>query len=312
MATYSDISLEEIEVLLGDYDLGDVLAAAPLKGGQANSSFQLRTSRGRFVLSICDEKSMAEVRGLASVLDQLARHQFPTTRVVAARSGARTTTFRGKPVLIKAFIGGSVPEILTTGMVAQIGRQIARLHAIPAPEGVPTHFAYGTDRFDEVIASSADPAYRRWLADKKAYLEQAERSDLPRALIHGDLFHDNTLFEGERLTAILDFEEACRFLRVFDLGMCAVGVCAENGLIVMDKVRALVAGYAAHGVLTDSERERLQAFIVYGATATSFWRFRQYNLILPGHPEAARYREMNHIANQVQAISSDTFQRAVF
>ena len=249
---------------------------------------------------------------LVGLLGHLAAHGFSTTRVVGAVDGGPVTEHRGKPVFVKRYLEGSPPATMTPAMLYRLGRQIARLHRVEAPKYLPNGFAYGLSSFDEIIASGADSGYRRWLNAKKAYLEQAIVPDLPHGLIHGDIFDDNTLFAGDRLVAIIDFEEACRYYRVFDLGMCVVGTCRTAGMVDLEKTRSLVNGYRSIGRLEPAEKEQLQAFVIYGAVATSFWRFRQYHLIVPDSTDRETYRSMNAIADQVHDLPPAAFYGQVF
>lgn len=312
MATYTQIDETKLAQILDRYDLGPVHTLAPLKGGLANSSFKLATSQGTYVLSVCDEKSMAEVTGLAQVLELLEHHNFPTTRIVPTKDGRPAIRHGGQPAFIKTYIDGAVPGKITPEMIQQVGRQLALLHQIPASEAIPRQFAYGLESFGEVIDSAqADPAYRQWLAAKRAYLQANLTCDLPRAMVHGDLFFDNTLFDGNRLVAILDFEEVCHCPRTFDLGMTLVGFCAPGDTIDLELGRALVAGYQCETPLSEIEVNQLQPMAILGAVATSFWRFRQYHLIVPDASMAAHHHQMGRFADQLEAYSATEFIAAV-
>ena len=48
---------------------------------------------------------------------------------------------------------------------------------------------------------------------------------LPRCLVHGDLFPDNTMFKGNQLLAILDFEVICVENLLHELGTAIHGFC---------------------------------------------------------------------------------------
>ena len=312
MAIYTQIDLDDIKRIVSRYDLGRVSDFENMKGGQANSSFILTTTAGFFILSIYDEKTFSEVEQLADLLRHLEERGFPTTRVVSASDGCPVTEHQGNPVIIKRYLQGSVPKQMQPPMLYRLGREIARLHQIEAPGGLPNRFAYGLKSFDEVIFSPANAEYRSWLKEKKAYLEQIINPDLHRGLIHGDIFYDNTLVKGDELVAIIDFEEACRYYTVFDLGMCAVGACTTDGLVDRKKTRVLVDGYQSFRRIEPAEKEQLQAFVIYGAAATSFWRFRQYNLIRPHSVNSKAYLKMNAIADQIHGLPPAEFSREVF
>ncbi len=307
MATYTKINLSDITDIIADFAIGAVVDFENLSGGQANSSYKLETTAGRFVVSICDEKGFAEVNQLAGVLKHMEGQGFSTTRVVSTADGRLVTRFRDKPVLIKRYLEGRVPRRMSPPRLHALGREIARLHGLKAPEGIGETFPYDLAAFDQVIHSEADELYRKWLQAKKAYLEKNTWADLPRGLVHGDIFTDNTLFREDELVAIIDFEEACRTFTVFDLGMCITGTCCTSGRVGLGKASSLIEGYQSVRPLVQAEKKHLQAFVIYGAVATSFWRFRQYNILLPGHARAGTYAQMNQIADQVQAIPANLF-----
>jgi Ser/Thr protein kinase RdoA (MazF antagonist) len=50
----------------------------------------------------------------------------------------------------------------------------------------------------------------RVLDDEFSYLENYLDNNLPKGIIHGDLFPDNVKFKGGRLVGVMDFEAACR------------------------------------------------------------------------------------------------------
>ena len=150
------------------------------------------------------------------------------------------------------------------------------------------------------------------MAQKYEILSNEIPPGLPRGLIHGDLFYGNVLFAGKTFKAIIDFEDACQYYQVFDLGMAAVGLCTEDFIVSMTKVRSLVGGYQKNKVLAEQEKEALQLFIEYAAIATSSWRFWKYNIDWPIAEKAGKHWEMVKIAKAVRAIPQAKFMNTVF
>ncbi len=82
--------------------------------------------------------------------------------------------------------------------------------------------------------------------------------DLPRGQIHADLFPDNTLFLGERLTGLIDFYFACTDLLAYDLAVCLNAWCFEaDASFNLTKGRAVVAAYRAVRPLSGDEAAAL-------------------------------------------------------
>jgi hypothetical protein len=61
--------------------------------------------------------------------------------------------------------------------------------------------------------------------------------------------------------------------------------------------------------LTEAESRQLQAMIVLGATATSFWRYRQYNVLYPDSALADSHRPMDRLADRFEAYPKKEFSR---
>ena len=301
---------DDVLTIAGDYALTEVVVE-PFEGG-ANSSFALRAREGEYVLTVFDEKSLAEVDNVGKLLLLLAKHGFPTTRILLTKEGALATMFRNKPVMVKEYIDGQVVKDLDAKMVSQVGAAMARLHQIPAPDYMPDEHSYGLQVFSKIMGRKINPSYESWLSNQLVHLEQGIPSGLPKGLIHGDMFYDNVLFDGDNLKAVIDFEEACCYYKVFDVGMGIVGLCADGETIDLHRARALVRGYQHVQRMTDEERQAVQLFIEYAATATSFWRFRKFNIDAPTAEKANHHQRMVRLAEDVRAVSKARFIEAVF
>ena len=305
MADYTRLTPDDIAAILTHYDLGRLDAAVPLEGGQANSSYRLTTSGGEFTLSVCDEKGPDDIRILTRVMSCLEALDFPTPRLVTPTGEESFIVYRSKPVYVKTFLRGRVRQDLTPAMAGQVGRALARLHAVPVPEGLPPAFPYGLKMFRE-LPDTAHP-FTSWLSRKIRYLETALDLSMPRGFIHGDIYWDNLLFDGDRLTAVLDFEEACRYYLLFDLGMACVGCCAGPDGLDVERMSALMRGYRTARPLSGPEKEQFRPFLVYAAAAGAFWRFRQYNIRHPDPEKADNYLELARLADLAEEEELSVF-----
>ena len=109
------------------------------------------------------------------------------------------------------------------------------------------------------------------------------------------------------LKAVIDFEEACCHPFIFDIGMAIIGSCTTNNEVTLEKVKVLVEGYQSVRKLNLLEKKSIQLFAIYGAVATSFWRFRQYHIIFPTRSKFQLHQEMVDIANFLHQIDNEDF-----
>jgi homoserine kinase type II len=92
------------------------------------------------------------------------------------------------------------------------------------------------------------------LARELDQLEAAWPRDLPRGVIHADLFPDNVFFDGPNLSGIIDFYFACTDLIAYDLAICLNAWCFEpDRQFNITKARQMLAAYRARRPFTAAE-----------------------------------------------------------
>jgi homoserine kinase type II len=282
-----------------------------MEGGASNLSYLLDTARGDYVLTHYSLSLTRAIR-IGQLLMLLAEHGIPTKRLVPPTTGGLVVVYGDRPAMLTEYIAGQVCPALDETMLRQAGWAMAELHRVPAPDFLADEHAYGHQVWETVIGLKISAGFESWLWERRARLEQSSPADLPRGLIHGDLFYDNVLFEGKNLRAIIDLEEAYRYYKVFDLSMALVGLCREGPTIALEKARALVSGYQQVRKLAETEKDALQLFAEYAAAGTAYWRFWRYQVHTPSLERADRHKEMVRLAKEIAAIPAARFRGEVF
>jgi len=307
LALYARLDRAAIESLARQFGVDDITAFSVMDGGNENTNYCIETNSGKYVLTLCDQKSLKQATDLVSLLVHLTDHGIRTSRVVMPLEGPDVILHDQKPVMLKRHVDGDITANLTGNLLDQLGEEMARLHEIPVPSYLPKSFPYGRRYFPEVMDSNLEHSYINWLSEKNSYLQKRIPQNLPMTLIHGDVFFDNLIVQGDQLMAIIDFEEACHYYRSFDLGMAIIGTCRDRQGICFDKARRFIRGYQNKVTLQSVEREFLKAFAVYAAVATSFWRFRQYHLRRPEPHLYDRHVEMQTLADTISEYPDSSF-----
>ena len=136
---------------------------------------------------------------------------------------------------------------------------------------------------------------------------------MPKGAIHGDLFCDNVLFCGTRVTGIIDFGFAATDFLAYDLAIAVNDWCVAgnaDGSLDPERVAALLGGYSAVRPLTSDERAQWPALL--RAAALRFWVSRLYDLYLPrpgelthAHDPAPFERILRSRAGTATALPAD-------
>ncbi|WP_339837151.1 homoserine kinase [uncultured Maribacter sp.] len=303
MGRFTNLTSPEIRTILTPYGVKDIVSHKILSGGSANTNYLVTTNNKFFVLTICEEKSQKETTELANLLMHLGENNFPTSKLISTINQELTSVWNNKPILLKEFIKGKIVQNLSKSILIYLGKELGKLHQIKAPDYLPRKVAFGINHFDEVKTYASDSTFYKWLKHTQNYIENHITIDLPKALIHTDIFYNNIIIHEDGLRgSIMDFEEACYYYRIFDIGMMIVGTCRDKEIINLDKVASLLEGYQNEINLLPIEKKSLKAFTVYAATATAFWRHQNYNHVNITPEKKGHYKEMKRLADSIMVM----------
>jgi homoserine kinase type II len=145
--------------------------------------------------------------------------------------------------MIKKFLDGTVHEELPNHLLTLVGSELGKLHKIKAPKYLSKQTNFGAEQFSIVGKYAPGSVFETWLNKKLASVSPFFTENLPKVLIHSDLFCNNIVIAKDESTAtIMDFEEAVYYYRAFDLGMTFIGACCNENTIDTEKVEAFLKG----------------------------------------------------------------------
>ena len=270
MALYTPLSPEQLADVLRRYGLPPPDRSLPEPKGSVNTNYHVWSGGKRWFLRLNEGKTAADVAFEAAVLRFLAREGFPAAPLVLTTDGAAHVEAAGRPAMLFAFAEGDELERdeVTPAHCRAIGGQVGRLHAMGARFAATRPNPYRWSRVAEWIAElepdgGGDPLVAPSLPMLREELEASTTlPDCPRGLVHGDLFLDNVLWVGDRVSALLDWEMSCVDALAYDVAVLVNAWCYgerfEPAL-----VRALLAGYRAELEMDRSTVDALYAYARY-------------------------------------------------
>jgi len=286
MAVYTELSRSFIEELTDDYNLGRVTDIAGIPQGSVNTNFLLETGRGRYLLRVDEVKSESEVRREIDLLTFLRKHSFPCPHPLQDRTGRSYRDFSNKCVSVFRYSEGRVLPTarMRPTQLETIGRTLGELHVIGKgyKKGIDNRFSF--ERIADLYLSVRNrlPNYfrkiMRTLEDEIEYLTRYLEGKLPKGIIHGDVFSDNVLFRGEKLTALLDFEAACRGKFIFDIATAVNALCFIDGAYSLDRFRYLMHGYESVRTLSLAEWDAFPNELRYSSLRFTVTRLHDFFL----------------------------------
>jgi len=299
----TNLSLEEIKKVLQHFDVGNPVECKIIEGGLANTNCKLITDKGTFLLKICDEKSLQQLQKQIEVLNHFQTNgyftAFPRSMKNYPESFVYFESEKNLRIIIFDFLPGAPKAFtdVTPIVMKELGASVAKLHLVPKFPNLPD-FPMGLAEMEPFLQDIKGTNFEHhefvtFLSKHIDRLKQIIRNpSLPKGIVHGDIFADNTMFEGEKLVAIIDFEEVCEAPYILDIAMTICGCCYPNNILDHKLMNAFVDSYEIIRPLTTLEHQFLPDFLDYSSLCIAFWRFRQFNVRVPDKSLSDKYKEM--------------------
>lgn len=279
MSVYTQLTQQELQNFSSQFDLGPLQSFEGVEAGVENTTYFVSFSTAETVLQIFEEQGFDEVPFFIELNRRLGRDGVPVATPIANRDGVRLFSLKNKPAVLFPRLKGGTLKQRTEMASAQIGAALGTMH------GASGHYAdlvRENHRWNawwesnvERVLDLVDPEDQRTLIDQiqrsRIFVDAAP--SLPSGLIHGDLFMDNALFDGDRLSGIIDFYNACNGAFLFDLAVTVNDWCSDaSGALIPELTTALLAAYQEKRALT-AEEVRLWPLALETA-ALRFWMLR--------------------------------------
>ena len=301
MAVFTNVDDDELVPWLSGFEVGELVGFEGISAGIENSNYFVETTDGRFVLTLFERLSAAELPFYLGLMKHLARHDIACPDPIARRDGKLLSTLAGKPAALVTRLAGRDITSPGTGHCTEVGTLLARMHvaALDYPGTLPN--LRGLQWWKETapkVQPFLDEAQANLLADElqaqQRFAESAVYAALQRTAVHADLFRDNVLFESgatrpgaaeatppaPRLGGVIDFYFAGVDTWCYDLAVTLNDWCIDaEGRIDTPRAEALLAAYRAQRTPIDAERDAWPMML--RAAALRFWISRLYDLHLP-------------------------------
>ena len=264
MAVYTHVSAESMADLLSRYDVGTLVSAKGIAEGVENSNYMVETTAGRYFLTLYEKRVDAgDLPFFLKLLDHVADHGNPVPRAINAFDGSQIQTVSGRPACLIEFLTGVSVSHPTAAQAESVGRALGKLHTGLSDFPLNRPNTLGPDawyRLADQCGENLDqiqPGLKQRVNDECVFLQTNWPSELPRAIIHADLFPDNVLLLGDHVSGLIDFYFACTEIRAWDLAVThAAWSFDQDGTHYNDAVGdALIAGYQASFGLSAEENK---------------------------------------------------------
>jgi len=273
MAVYSPINKEELSSFLTQYNIGTLQQFKGILEGIENTNYKIKTSQNFFILTIFEKRvNTQDLPFFIDLQNHLAKKEFKCPKPVPNREGQYINTINNKPCVIVSFLDGNKVDHVTINHCKQVGGVLSSLHKLAEDfDGTRAnglHQAQWRNLFQKCkkVPNHQYKEIIQPIEEELDFLDQQWPSDLPKGIIHADVFHDNVFFKNNVFSGLIDFYFSCNDFFAYEIALTINAWCFNNnGQFDFDKFQSLIDGYQIHRVLNGVEKNSM-SILLRGAT----------------------------------------------
>lgn len=283
MSVFTTVTPEQMSAWLKNYSIGTLTELRGILSGIENTNYFVTTTHGVYVLTLFEKLTRDELPFYLNLMAHLSNHGLPVAKPIADLDNRFLGELNGKPAAIVTCLPGQPVMEPTPAHCARVGEVLADLHK----SGQTYRGHLDNLRGPHWWAAVAPDIYPFLNSEDVELLRseirfQAEWSkvELPRGVVHADLFRDNVLFDGDHVGGFIDFYFACVDCLVYDVAITVNDWCTTaEATLDPKRTKALLDAYHAVRPFTAEECSAWQTMLRAGALR--FWVSRLYDFYLP-------------------------------
>lgn len=290
MAVYTHVDETALRDFLAAYDLPKLTAFQGIKAGVQNTNYLLTLADTKYILTLYEDTQNGvdpeDLPYFLQLKQHLAARGIACPTPVAQRDGALFSPLQGRPAALVSFLSGRSSKSPTPAHCRALGAAMANMHVAGADFSLQRANTQGHQSWSALFdncraeADNVTPGLGATIERELDRLVTAWPSDLPRGVVHADLFPDNVFFDNGNLTGLIDFYFACTDYLAYDLAIALNAWCFEHDASFnITKARALLAGYQQNRPMQADEIDALP--VLAGGAAMRFLLTRLYDWLHP-------------------------------
>lgn len=271
-------SRKQYQEITNEFGLGKITSLKRFRKGFQTPKVMVKTREGEFVISrhkLTEEKTLTgkskeSLQYEIFLLDKLP--DLPVPHYRATPKGEHILMKGGYGVTVYDLLSGDPPNAITPRMAEALGKFLGKFHVRGSEfrenflgrrkfyDLTPTMMR----EMEPTAEQQKNPLLKEVVQEVR---EGVERSRPPHGLpvgpIHVDVKPENELFEGEKLTGIVDFGNFYIGPFMVDLGKLIMWNCVEKKKVDGILLERCLAGYESEWPLGASERAYLRSAILF-------------------------------------------------
>lgn len=278
----------DFQEVLANYNIGSYRSHKHIPWSLSNTTYILRTSKGKFVLKIFENRNPKFIAYRTKLAEFAEKNNLPVPKTVETKAGKDLLPWGGKRLAIEEFVEGKHPKNLDIKLIKNIAGNLALLDKNLMKIKLEGKYTWGKGyhfRHNAFQVSKYDNfSIRKEEMKILEGLKNVKKKMLRKSHVHGDFHTVNLLVKNNRLKAILDWDDAHEDYFIFDpMGFMAHSFIFPHK-IDYNKIMIFLKEYQKILKFNKEEKRALYYFIKQRYLGAICWHIKQ----LKNHPDMAK------------------------
>ncbi len=290
MAVYTKLNQNKIEEILSKYNLGKLDAFKGIEEGIENTNYFLSINKKKFILTIYEKRVKSkDLPFFSELMSSLNKANFKCPAPILNKKNRTITDFDGKKLMIVSFLEGKAKQNLSPTNCRSVGVEIAKMHDLTKNLKLSRSNDLSIESWRKIFDSVKDKCTKihkdlpKLIGENLKDVEKNWPKNLPKGIIHADLFHDNIFFVQDKFSGVIDFYFSCEDFLAFEIAICFNALCFDglksNLSFNVTKAKNFIDGYTSVRKLNNEEIDSIK--VLSQGAALRFLLTRVFDTLNP-------------------------------
>ena len=264
MAVHTVLKENEIKRILSLYDVGNLIEYKGITQGIENTNYFLKTNKEKYILTIFEKRvNNRDLPFYLDLMDHIKSQGINCPRSLLSKQKKRLQSIKKKKLAIFTFIHGKCLKNWNKDICYSVGKELAKLHQLSTNFHKERNNDFSINKWVSIFeklkkkVGNFFPETDSIISKELDFLKENWLKNLPKGIIHADLFPDNILFKNNKISGIIDFYFSCTDFFVYDLAITINAWCFNKNKFQHSFFSSLINGYQSERKLTEHEKKKL-------------------------------------------------------
>jgi len=266
VAVYTKINSQNISYIENNFNLGKINQYHGIKKGIENTNYLIKTKNKKYILTIFEKRVHAkDLPFFMNLMSGLSKLNIKCPRPIKNKKGINLFKIKNKNACLVTFLNGKEKNKLSNKECYIVGKNIAKLHKASKKLKIYRKNSLSVKSWSNIlnkIDSRINRLSKNLKTSMKNELFQIKKkwpNNLPKGIIHSDLFIDNIFFYRKKFYGYIDFYFSCNDFLAYELAISINALCfkKKNRSFIFDvnKSSNLLKGYETIRKLSNNEKK---------------------------------------------------------